>query len=136
MRSWIRLSASGDSAKVEAVNPNAADYIESLDIEITFYKPRYETKESYNPDEIAALFLRIFNTQVFGVGQVIVFDFHGENLKGTVKGIIKVDLPQQRGQLGDQAGILMDKTDITFVKAADSLIKLKGSSKKYVYLHF
>ncbi|KAG9045474.1 transport between ER and Golgi ATPase protein [Tulasnella sp. UAMH 9824] len=130
LRSWIRLSASGDSATVEPVNTTSADYMQSLDIEIGFLRPRYEIAESYNPDEIATTFLRAFNTQIFSVGQVLVFDFHGENLKGTVKGLMKVDLPNGRPALGEQAGILMDKTDVTFIKAADSLIKLKGSSKK------
>lgn len=106
--------------------------MQSLDIEIGFLKPRYEIAESYNPDEIATTFLRAFNTQIFSVGQVLVFDFHGENLKGTVKGLLKVDLPNGRPALGEQAGILMDKTDVTFIKAADSLIKLRGSSKKCV----
>ncbi|KAG8897664.1 transport between ER and Golgi ATPase protein, partial [Tulasnella sp. 417] len=33
LRSWIRLSASGDSATVEPLNPTSADYLQSLDIE-------------------------------------------------------------------------------------------------------
>lgn len=131
LRSWIRLSASGDSATVEPLQPTNADYLQSLDIEIGFFKPRYEIAESYNPDEIATTFVRAFNNQVFSVGQVLVFDFHGENLKGSIKGLMKVDMAkQQRGGLGDQAGLLMEKTDVTFIKAADSLIKLKGSTKK------
>lgn len=130
LRSWIRLSASGDSATIDPLTPTNADYLQSLDVEIGFLKPRYEIAESYNPDEMAATFVRAFGTQIFSTGQILVFDFHGENLKGMVKGLMKVDLPNQRAGLGDQSGILMERTDVTFIKAADSLIKLKGSSKK------
>ena len=59
---------------------------------------------------------------------MIVFDFHGQTLKAIVKGLAGIDL--NGGAPVEGAGILFDKSDVNFIKAGDSLIKLKGSAKK------
>lgn len=87
--------------------------------------------EQYDPDEMARNFVKAFNGLVFGAGQLLVFDFHGQNLKGTVRGVQLVDMTERAGAAAT-LGLVMDRTDINFIKAADSLIKIKASSKKSV----
>lgn len=100
-----------------------------MDIEVGFWKRGHEVAEQYDSDEMSRTFIKAFNGLAFAAGQIVVFDFHGQNLKGLVKGTGLVATNQPRGGVGDM-GILMERTDITFVKAGDSLIKIKGSSKK------
>ena len=64
---------------------------------------------------------------IFAIGEILVFDFHGQNLKAVVKGLNTVEI-NSGGPTG--MGILFEKSDINFIKAGDSLIKLKSSSKK------
>ena len=61
--------------------------------------------------------------------------------KATVKGVSILELadeqrkgvaPGQRSLNHEYMGIIMDKTDVTFMKAPDSAIKIKSSVKKYV----
>lgn len=81
---------------------------------------------------MAQNFLRAYNGVIFSVGEYLIFDFHGQNLRLHVKGLQTVDLmnaPPTQGQTGT-SGVLMEKTDVTFMKAADSSIKLKSSAKK------
>ncbi len=100
-------------------------------MEVGFLKRGLEIAEQFSTDEMVATFIRAHTGKVFGEGENLIFDFHGQNLRAVVTSFSIVDLPGGGG--GSNMGILMDKTDVTFVKAADSLIKLKGSSKKYVH---
>ncbi|KAG8886954.1 transport between ER and Golgi ATPase protein [Tulasnella sp. 332] len=129
-RQWIGLSASGDEVDIQTLNLSSSDYLTSLDIEIGFWKRGHEVAEQYDPDEMMRNFIKAFNGQIFAVGQILVFDFHGQNLKGVVRGMQLVELPNQKGGGGAAMGLLMDKTDITFMKAPDSAIKMKSSTRK------
>jgi len=83
-------------------------------------------------------FVKAFSGIVFAPGEFLVFEFHGQNLKALVKGLSILELADEQkrgGQQGikqDNMGILMDKTDVVFLKAGDSTIKIKSSSKKSV----
>ncbi|TFK55646.1 AAA-domain-containing protein [Heliocybe sulcata] len=125
-RQWIGLSLSGDEVTVSPL-PDAP-YLQSLDLEIGFFRKGLEIAEQFSADEMMRNFLKAFSGILFAAGEVIVFEFHGQNLKGTVKAVSTVDLGD--GQGGAHYGIVMDKTDITFMKAPDSAIKLKASAKK------
>jgi vesicle-fusing ATPase len=135
-RQWIGLSKSGDEVSVEPLHHPS--YLQSLDLEVGFLRPRHEVSEVYSADEMTRNFLKAFSNILFTVDEIVVFEFHGQNLKATVKGVSVLELADgQRGaprsqQAQTHFGILMDKTDITFMKAGDSLIKLKSSAKKYV----
>ena len=103
-------------------------FTQSLDLEVGFLRQRHEIAEQFSTDEMAHNFVKAFNGMIFGVGEILVFDFHGQNLKAVVKGLSSVEM--NGGAAVQGLGILFDKTDVNFVKASDSLIKLKGSSKK------
>ena len=85
-RQWIGLSLSGDQVPVQALPPAMArTYLQSLDLEVGFLKPRHEIAEQFSTDEMAHNFLKAFTGTIFGVGEILVFDFHGQNLKAVVK---------------------------------------------------
>lgn len=141
-RQWIGLSAVGDEAPVEPLptppHPSAPAYLESIDLEVSFLR-RVEVSEVYNADEMTKNFLKAFSGIIFAPGQHLVFEFHGQNLRAIVKGLALLELADEQrggrqGKRQENMGILMDKTDVVFMKAGDSLIKIKSSAKKYVRL--
>ncbi|KAJ3531815.1 hypothetical protein NM688_g7518 [Phlebia brevispora] len=132
-RQWIGLSTAGDEVTVEPL-PFIPSYLESIDIEAAFMKRGNEIAESFSSDDMAHNFLRAYNGVMFTVGQFLIFEFHGHNLRLTVKGLHIVDPLDPKGRKSVQAvttsGVLMDKTDVMFMKAGDSPIKIKSSAKK------
>lgn len=137
-RQWIGLSAVGDETTVEPLpgppHPAAPQYLESVDIEVGFLRRGHEVAEAFSADEMSKNFVKAFNGIIFAPGQFLVFEFHGQNLKAIVKGLRLLDLADEqgggRGGQRQEMGILMDKTDVGFMKAGDSLIKIKSSAKK------
>ncbi|EJD01552.1 AAA-domain-containing protein [Fomitiporia mediterranea MF3/22] len=128
-RQWMGLSLSGDQVPIQPLPPAMSRaYLQSLDLDVGFLKPRHEIAEQFSTDEMAHTFVKAFNGLILGLGESIVFDFHGQNLKAVVKGLSGVEMGAGAPVKG--LGILFDKTDINIMKAGDSLIKLKGSSKK------
>lgn len=116
-------------------------YLGGVDIDLGFWNKRLDIAEQFSSDDIANTFIRMFNGQIFSPGQVVVFEYHGQNMRGDVRGVHVVELasiqrgggappPDRPGRAPAQFGILMDQTDITFLKAEGSLIKLKSSAKK------
>lgn len=91
-------------------------------------RQRQDIAEQFSTDEMAQTFIKAYSEKIFGTGEILVFDFHGQNLKAKVVGLSVVELTN--GTANQSMGILMNKTDVTFIKANDSLIKLKTSSKK------
>jgi vesicle-fusing ATPase len=133
-RQWIGLSLTGDQVTVEPLQ-SRPPYLQSIDIEAGFMKRGYEIAEAFSADDMAQNFLRAYRDVIFTVGQWLVFEFHGQNLKLQVVGLQTVDLPNAPpSQQGSASGVLMEKTDVTFIKAADSTLKLKSSAKKRVLL--
>ena len=144
-RQWIGLSLTGDQATVEPLppppHPSSPSFLEAIDIEVGFLRRGLEIAEQFSSDEMSRNFIKAFNGIVMSSGQIIVFEFHGHNLKGTIKSTSTLELAdEQRGSArGGQhpasrqnMGILMDKTVVNFMKAPESQIKIKSSSKKLV----
>lgn len=127
-RMWIGLSVSGDEVPLTRVPDQLArTYLQSLDLEVGFLKRGHEIAEQFSTDEMAKNFVRAFSGTIFASDEILVFDFHGQNLKAVVRGLSVVEMGSGTS---DTMGILMDKTDVNFMKAGDSAIKLKSSSKK------
>lgn len=139
-RQWIGLSIAGDRIPVVPLpappHPSAPTYLQSIDIEVGFNRRGYENPTPYSADEMTKHFVKVFNGVIMSADETIIFEYHGQNLKGTIKGISLLELAdeQRRGATGGArhlpGGIVMEKTDVTFMKAADSTIKLKSSAKK------
>jgi len=90
-------------------------------------------------------FVSLFNGIAISVGQIMVFDYHATNLRAKVTGVSLLELADEQTHGGGaggkryrnmETGLLMDKTDVSFVKAADSSMKIKSSAKKYVCRDF
>ena len=122
-------------------HPSAPSFLQTIDIEVGFLRRGFEIAEFFSAEEMARNFIKAFNGIVMSTDQVIVFEFHGHNLKGTIKSTSTLELAdEQRGSVrGSQypasrqnVGILMEKTDVNFMKAPESQIKIKSSSKKLV----
>lgn len=112
--------------------PSPPPYLESVDLEVGFAKRGHEIAEAFSADDMAKNFLRAYNGIVFATGEVLSFEFHGQILRVAVKGVQIVDLPGRQSE-ATHYGVVMEKTDITFMKSPDSAIKLKSSAKKCVY---
>ncbi|KAJ7228263.1 vesicular-fusion protein SEC18 [Mycena pura] len=137
-RQWIGLAVQGDSISVEPCpQPN---YLQSLDVEMGFLR-KIEAKEAYSADDLARNFLKAFNGLVMAIGQPLLFDYHGQNIKVLVKGLSVLELAEQqrgggrvradRGPDPRSYGIMMDKTDITVMKSVEANgINIKASAKK------
>ncbi|KAG6828494.1 hypothetical protein H0H92_007810 [Tricholoma furcatifolium] len=141
IRQWVGLSLMGDQISVDALppppHPAAPAYLQSVDIEIGFLRRGHEIAEQFSADDMAKNFVRAYSGIVMSADEVLVFEYHSQNLKATIKGVSIVELAdeQRRGLPAGQRsathfGILMDKTDMTFMKAPDSAIKIKSSAKK------
>ena len=144
-RQWIGLSTTGDTVTVTSLppppNPSAPAFLETLAIEVGFLQRNLEIAEQFSVDDMAATFIRGFSQVVFTVGEILVFEYHGQNLKGVVKSVSVLELAaeQRRGSAGggfpasggrSDSGIVMEKTEVTFLKDPVSKIKIKSSAKK------
>lgn len=136
-RQWIGASLSGDDVTIDMIHQTPGPpFLQSIDIQVGFIRNRSENQEPYSADEISRNFVKIFNGVVFAPGEILIFDFKGEKLKMTVASMNVVELPDQQNnsRVGKQPhmemGIVMDRTDVTVMKASDSMIKIKSSAKK------
>ena len=72
---------------------------------------------------------------MFGLGEGFVFEYRGFKYRGTIKGLRVIELAaeQMRGAGGGRydMGVMMEKSDVTFMKGEGGL-KLKSSAKKFV----
>ncbi|OJA09579.1 hypothetical protein AZE42_10071 [Rhizopogon vesiculosus] len=134
-RQWIGLSLSGDVVTID-LYPQEPPYLQSIDVQVGFVRKASENQVAYSADEISSNFIKTFNNVIFAPGEMLTFDFKGEKLKMTVTSMGLVDLPdnQNRSRSGKQPqmemGIVMSGTDVNIMKAGDSMIKIKSSSKK------
>jgi len=143
-RQWIGLSLTGDQATVEPLppppHPAAPSFLQAIDLEVGFFRRGTETAEQFSADEMTKNFIKAFSGIVMSTEEVIAFEFHGQNLKATVKSVAVLDLADEQrkgmpsggqGTVGhNRMGILFERTDVTFMKAPDSAIKIKSSGKK------
>jgi vesicle-fusing ATPase len=116
--------------------------LETLALEVGFLQRNLEIAEQFSADAMAATFIRGFGGLVFTIGQIIVFEYHGQNLRCVVKSVAILELAaeQRRGGVPGgggapgagrtDSGIVMEKTDVTFLKAPTSKIKIKSSARK------
>ena len=132
-RQWMELSLAGDQVTVQPLT-STPPYLESIDIEIGLVRKNDATEIS--ADDLTKHFSKVYNGLMFGLGEGFVFEYRGFNYRGTIKGLSVVELAaeQLRGAGGgrDDMGIMMEKTDVTFIKTEGGGLKLKSSAKKCV----
>jgi vesicle-fusing ATPase len=134
-RQWIGLSLSGDAVTIDMF-PQEPPYLQSIDVQVGFVRKGVENPVPYSADEMSSNFIKTFNGVVFAPGEMLTFDFKGEKLKMTVASMSLVELsdkqnkPRSGKQPQMEMGVVMSGTDINIMKASDSMIKIKSSSKK------
>ncbi|KAF8428130.1 P-loop containing nucleoside triphosphate hydrolase protein [Tirmania nivea] len=140
-RDWARWSLT-DTVTMAPYDPFSAGkqaYLGSLDLEVGFASKKI-TEEAYDQDDLAKVFIRNYQNQIFAPGQRLIMDLRNIKLLFIVKAVQIVDLSlmEKKGGAGDaptstapyDRGILTPHTFITFFKDAKSPIKLKGSNKR------
>lgn len=144
-RQWIGLSRTGDSVPISVMpsppNPAAPLFLQSIDIEVGFFRPNQARTEEFSVDDMSKIFLKAFSGIIMAVNEGIAFEYRGVPLKGAIVSLSVLELADEqraglRGRGGASrrdSGILMEKTDVNFLKAADSPIRLKSSAKKFVF---
>ncbi|KAI9017073.1 P-loop containing nucleoside triphosphate hydrolase protein [Gaertneriomyces semiglobifer] len=115
-------------------------YLGTLHMQVQFMRKQFETSETFDTGEMQQIFINAFDGQIFGEGQTVNFDFHGVDLAVEITALTLVDFDTLSGANKNEAnagapavralkrGILMKQTSIHFTKAAESSIRLKGSS--------
>lgn len=98
--------------------------------QIAFWHDPSATLDIVDADLATQVFLRAYDGLIFSPGQLLVFDFHGQNIKATVKGLHNLSLEGGAGS-GGRIGILTNQTEVNFLKDPASKIKIKSSAKKY-----
>ena len=143
-RQWMGLSVSVDSVSVEPLpsppHPAAPLFIQDIALEIGFLRRGLEIAEQFSADDMALTFIKAFTGVLFSVGEIFVFEFHGQNLKAVVKSLAVLELADEQWRGGARGGahaaspqdlgIIMAKTDVTFMKDQHSSIKIKSSAKR------
>ncbi|KAF8267436.1 AAA-domain-containing protein [Lactarius quietus] len=142
-RQWIGLSAAGDTVTVVALpappNPSSPQFLETLTLEVGFLQRNLDPGKEFSADDMGHTFVRGFGGAVFTVGQLLVFEYHGQNLRCTVKSVSVLELAAEQRRGGGvpsatdgptDSGIVMEKTDVTFMKEAQSKIRIKSSARK------
>jgi vesicle-fusing ATPase len=127
----MELSLAGDEVPVRPFT-STPPYLESIDIEISLFRKADATEIS--ADDLTKHVVKIYTGLMFGLGETFVFEYKGFNYRGSVKGLRVVELTSQqlRGAEGgrDDMGVMMEKTDVTFMKGEGGGLKLKSSAKK------
>ena len=133
-RQWIGLSLTGDQATVERLpdppHQGAPGFVQAIDIEVGFFRRGVEVPEVYSADDMAKNFVNAFSGIVMTVDQPILLEYHGQNLKGVIKSVVPLEIPGNPPSTMRNSGVISSETDVTILKSADSLIKIKSSGKK------
>lgn len=138
-RSWCGLTMR-DQFTGEIYDPFAAGdraYLGTLDVEVGFASPNRKSDKPYDEDELAKMFVDIFQNQVLSPGQRILMDVRNIPLMITVKTVALVDLgksaPDQNKQVYREAsarGILIPQTKVLFHRDGRGDFQLKPSMNK------
>ncbi|BGP37599.1 transport between ER and Golgi ATPase protein [Rhodotorula kratochvilovae] len=135
VRQWVGLSQSGDVVDVEPFDPNSLGsdvYLAALDLEVGYWFEKSARPDaSFSADELQSVFRTAYDGLIVTVGQPLVFDFHGQNLRATVRSLASLGLDASGGGRGaGRSGIVTSQTEVNFVKDPQSAIKIKSSAKK------
>ncbi|GFZ44719.1 Vesicular-fusion protein SEC18 [Saitozyma sp. JCM 24511] len=123
IRQWIGLSAVGETVECEPYAPGNGEWASSVELEVSFRLKRKETSDLFDCEDMAAAFIAAFPSLPVTPLQPLVFDYRGHELKATVRTVSTLD-----GAEG-QTGVIMEGTEVLWVKDPTSGMKLKNTSK-------
>ncbi|KAK4133119.1 AAA-domain-containing protein [Trichocladium antarcticum] len=139
-RTWCGIGLM-DELAAESFDPfsqGGAAYIGSMSIEVGFASARKLVETPYDQDELADLFIKNFQNQVFAPGQRLLLDVKNVPLAVLVKTVTLIDLTMEQKQPNEPPmrsdpgarGILTNQASIDFFKDARSPINLKASNTR------
>lgn len=115
-RTWLGVSLS-ETVEVEFVTEDTFQELVSVLVEVKFLRKSIQVDTPFATEHMAALFKELFNGQPFVQGQSLIMDMTGHNLSLLIKSIEPT------------RGLLTSSTSVKFFAAADSNIKLVGSTR-------
>ncbi|KAI9357328.1 P-loop containing nucleoside triphosphate hydrolase protein [Zopfochytrium polystomum] len=135
-RMWASLSMNQE-VRVDVYDPfvDLNCYLAKVDIEISFVRKGFETSDYFDAADMAKIFAQSYNGLIFSIGQTLCFDYHGINFMGIVRSVDVADFnslnqgqpPRQQQGRQPFRGVLMEQSTISFSRAPDSSLRLKGS---------
>ena len=124
-RQWAALSADSQDVTVEPFSPaslGSAAVLGSVDVEVDFLSRGNAIAELFRADEMKGIFARAFAGHAMSIGQIFVFEFHGQNLRATIRGLSAAD-----GSMTHTVGVFDAQTTVNFSTARNSLLQLQAS---------
>ena len=108
-------------------------YLGTLDIEISFRSRGKAVPTPFDQDELAAQFVKNFESQIFSATQYLVMEFKGHFFDLRIRNLQAIDLGDI--EMGNEVqtrieakGILTKQTQINFFKGRDGLVNLTSSN--------
>ncbi|KAG0047765.1 transport between ER and Golgi ATPase protein, partial [Gryganskiella cystojenkinii] len=141
-RKWIS-AALNQEIDVQPFDPSMDGhevYLSTLEVEVGLFVKNPEFRGEFDAKDMSRHFISVFNNQVLSVDQALVVEFQDVRLMAIPKNadLVDVDALQSglRGPDGQQIhgrpgfrGVLTQQTQIQFVRAQDSSIKLRGAAR-------
>ncbi|KAI8916434.1 P-loop containing nucleoside triphosphate hydrolase protein [Gorgonomyces haynaldii] len=124
----------GEDTRVTPFDPHREPnpYLGTLTLQASFLRKATQSNDYLDTEEMAKLFIKLFDQQVFTVDQTTFFEYRGLDIMVQVTSAeaMNLDALKNGGQEKTVArrGLLMQQTTLQFQKASDSSIKLKGST--------
>jgi vesicle-fusing ATPase len=118
-RTWAQLSL-GQKVSVVPYDPkndSTIDMLDTLVIQVEFLKKNQTNSTPYDVDDLSMIFRTVYNEQIFTIGQMVAFDYHGINLLAKV-----LDM----GPFSPRGVLSQKVTKLSWIKGADSNIRLTG----------
>ncbi|KAJ2997469.1 transport between ER and Golgi ATPase protein [Globomyces sp. JEL0801] len=132
-RKFARLSLNQD-VRIRPLDPNTEAFIQTITLSASILRKTTVVTDYLDTDSMGKLFMNLFDSQIFAIDQSLFFEFQGIDILVVVTNLETVDVasikagPFSSSSNSNKRGILMKTSAIQFIKAADSTIKLKGST--------
>jgi len=105
--------------------------IQEMVLEFDFLKRGYQNPEPYLEDDMIMTFTKAYKEILMTLHEPVLFKYLGEKLRGKIISLI-VGLPGSPPSLKVATGIVTETTQITFVNAQDSTMRIIPSAKQFV----
>lgn len=141
-RNWVYVRQQGDFVDIDPLDVDretgAKSYLQTVTLELGFYNEAKGSDAPFDSEALEADMRKRFDGNIFNVNQPLIFEAGGKTMRATVRSVSNVDLSGgaakpsggSKGSSTSHFGIVMSRTEITFVKAEGSRINLKASTKR------
>jgi len=122
----------GTQVSVEMLpHPESELSIQEMVLELDFLKRGYQNSQPYLEDDMITTFTNTYKEILMTQHEPILFKYLGERLRGKIVSLV-VGPPGSPPLTKATTGIVKETTQITFVSAQDSTIRIIPSAKQFV----